>query len=307
MTSESDTSVEQWRNTALLHPQWKRPEEQTAINIICDLLLARTTPQLAATSITSAYEARVRSSDPGLWYLWTAFCDAIHHVGHKIDHLSLLAKMVRSISKVPDVLDENGDPIKQNTRAQIFWRDLPSFAYCFSESALDHVRLEDLDRGLGLNRHRAVQRLLSDNVFAALYLLELDPDGPRYDFWCFRYFAREHFLCTLEVTTATPYQIRRAEIYVPPAAMWILIAGRNIHGYCKDNRDYKGEDVYQRWIGGEHGSELTFLGKDGFSMDRWACWKTRFEQISLLEGIDRDVMDYAVQAARAMGKIEQES
>ncbi|KAL8849054.1 MAG: hypothetical protein Q9221_005953 [Calogaya cf. arnoldii] len=307
MTSIRDMSVEQWANTALLHPSWQRTEEQAAISTIADLLQARTTPHVAATDIASTYEARVRSGDAGLWYLWTALCDAIHHLGYKIDHLSLLAKMVRSISKVPDVLDHNGDPIKQKTRAQVYWRDMPSFAYCFSETAIDHLLLEDMDRGLGLNRDSAIQKLLNGNVWGALYLLELDPDGAPYDFWYFRKLALDHLMYALEVTTETHYQVRRADIYVPPAAMWILIAGRNIYRYCKANLDYKGEDVYQRWIGGEHGSELTFLGKDGFSMDRWIFWRTRFDQISMLEGIDRDVMEYAVQAAREMRKIEQES
>ncbi|KAL8668380.1 MAG: hypothetical protein Q9168_006991 [Polycauliona sp. 1 TL-2023] len=306
MTTASDSSIQQWASTALLHPDWQRAEERIAIDTICHLLQARTSPQDAATSITSTYEARVRSSDPSLWYLWTALFDAIHHLGHKIDHLTLLANMVRSISQAPDVLDHNGDPVKQKTRAQVYWRDMPSFAYCFSETAIHHLLLEDMDRGLGLNRDSAVQKLLNGNVFGALYLLELDPDGPRYDLWYFRKLALDHLMYALEVTTETHYQIRRAEIYVPPAAMWMLIAGRNLHGYCKDNLDYTGENVYQRWIGGEHGSELTFLGKDGFSMDRWAFWKTRFEQISMLEGVDRDVMEYAGQAARAMNKIEQE-
>ncbi|KAI4217827.1 MAG: hypothetical protein LQ349_008997 [Xanthoria aureola] len=305
MTSNLDISIDQWANTALLHPSWLRPEEQAAINIIRDLLRTRTTPQVAATSIASTYEARVRSGDPQLWYLWTAVCDAVQHIGYKIDHLSLLAKMLRAISKVPDVLDDKGHPIKQPTRAQIYWRDMPSFAYCFSETAIDHVLLEDLDRGLGVNRDSAIQRLLNGNVFGALYLLELDPDGPRYDFWYFRKLALDHFMYALEVTTETHYQIRRAEVYIPPAAMWILIAGRNIYRYCKADQDYKGEDVYQRWIGGEHGSELTFLGKDGFNLDRWMFWRTRFEHISMLERINRDVMEYAVQAAREMRKIEQ--
>ncbi|CAL8579627.1 hypothetical protein XPA_005362 [Xanthoria parietina] len=90
--------------------------------------------------------------------------------------------MFRSISKVPDVRDDNGHPTIQPTRAQIYWRDMPSFAYCFSETAIDHISLEDLDRGLGVNRDSAIQKLLNGNVFGALYLLEIGLDGPRYKF-----------------------------------------------------------------------------------------------------------------------------
>ena len=110
----------------------------------------------------------------------------------------------------------------------------------------------------------------------------------------------------LEVTTETHYQIRRAEFYVSPAAMWIVIAGRNIYRYCMADQEYTGEVVYQRWFGREHGSELTFQGKDGFNLDRWMFWRTRFEHISMSERSNQDVMEYAVQAARKLRKIEQE-
>ncbi|KAL8693810.1 MAG: hypothetical protein Q9224_003684 [Gallowayella concinna] len=306
MTSTYGENAEQWANRALLCSSWQRSEEQVAIRTINNLLRRQITPQIAAATIATSYEARVKSDRDDVWFLWTALCDAIHHLGDTIENLVLLAKMVRCISKLPNVLDENGDPIIRKTKAQMYWRDVPRFAYCFSETAIEYPYLEDLDRGLGLKRDSTFRKLLNANVFGALYLLELDPDGSRYDFQYTRNLARDHLMFALELASETHNQVRRTEIFLPPAAMWILIAGRNIHKYCELDMDYQGEDVYQCWVGGEHGSELTFLGKDGYSIDRWTFWRTRFEQISVLEGLDSDVMQYAIQAAESMKKIEQE-
>ncbi len=306
MTSPHHSTSETWANTALLNPWWQRPEEQAAIKTIRDLLEARINPQIAATTLASSYQSRVKSGDAELWYLWTAICDSIEHVGHRMEYLARLAQMVRCISRLPDVLDANGHPIQRKTKAQVYWRDVPRFAYCFSEMAIDYVFLEDLDRGLGVNRDSAIQKLLHGNVFGAMYLLELDPDGPRYDYWYFRKLARDQLMHALELATDTHYQIRRAEVYVPPAAMWILLAGRNIYRYCKADMDSTGEQLGQQRIGGEQRSELTFLGRDGFNLERWMFWRTRFEQISKLERIDRDVMEYAIRAAKEMSEVEQD-
>ncbi|KAL8810537.1 MAG: hypothetical protein Q9200_002505 [Gallowayella weberi] len=179
------SSAEQWANAALLRSSWQRPEEQTAIRTMANLLRRQITPQIAATTIASSYEAR----------------------------------MIRCISRLPNLLDENGNPIVRKTKAQMYWRDVPRFAYCFSETAIEHPFLEDLDRGLGLNRDSTIRSLLNSNIFGALYLLELDPDGSEYDYHYTRKLARDHLLFALEIATETPNQIRRAETFLPSAAM----------------------------------------------------------------------------------------
>ena len=114
--------------------------------------------------------------------------------------------------------------------------------------------------------------------------------------------ARWSLMYALEIATDSPGQIRRTEIYVPPAARWILITGRNLYEYCKSSLDYEGEAVVQRWMGGpEHGSQLLFMGRDGFSIERWAFWKKR---IRGLEGATDGVKNLAVQAAEMMVEIE---
>ncbi|KAL9008699.1 MAG: hypothetical protein Q9180_009477, partial [Flavoplaca navasiana] len=242
MTRLHSISSEEWACKALHNPQWQEPEEQAAVGTIRDLCEGKITSQIAATNITSIYEARVKNGNAELWNLWTAVFDAIHHLGHNINHLTLVAEMARCISRLPAVVDLSGEPIKAKTRAQVFWRDMPGFAYCFSEIAVDQPYLEDLDRELPLDRNNAIQKLLNSNIFGAIYLTKLDPDGPWYDFWYFRTLARDHLMYALELATETYHQIRRAGIYLPAAAMWILIAGQNIHNYCKVDQDYKGKD-----------------------------------------------------------------
>ncbi|KAL8716638.1 MAG: hypothetical protein Q9225_006049 [Loekoesia sp. 1 TL-2023] len=304
--SSAPDSTEQWVERALQRSSWQRSEEQTAIRIICALLKTQITPQEAAARIASTYEASVKRGDPGLWFLWTAYFDAINHLGFSLDNLTRLAQTARCISRLPDILDDNGNPIMDKTRSQVYWRHVPLFAYYFSEAAIDHPFLEDLDKGRGLNRARVIQKLLNGNVFAALYLRELDPDGPKYDFWFMRRLSRDHLMFALEVATDTHHQIRHVEVYLPPAAMWIMITGRNIYKYCKGNLDNTGEPVYQRWIGGTHGSELTWTDQDGFNVARWNFWQLRFKQISVLPGIDRVVSEYASKAMQEMRTIESE-
>lgn len=104
----------------------------------------------------------------------------------------------------------------------------------------------------------------------------------------------------VEVPCQTPKQHRRAAMYVPPAATWILLAGEKIHELCKSDADRKdgapgatpaGDD----WLWGK--------GR-GFSVGRWALWKKRFEEIATISGLSDDVRDIAARAARAMRKVE---
>ena len=44
--------------------------------------------------------------------------------------------MMIAISKLPDVVNEHGEIIKSTVNEQIFWRDLPNFAFYFREVAL---------------------------------------------------------------------------------------------------------------------------------------------------------------------------
>lgn len=88
--------------------------------------------------------------------------------------------------------------------------------------------------------------------------------------------------------------------------MWILIAGRNIYRYCKNDLDDTGKAVYQRWIGGQHASELLWTSIVGFNIPCWEFWEMIFEQISKLLGFNQVGLEYAAQAAQEIKNIEDE-
>ncbi|KAM0803716.1 hypothetical protein BDR22DRAFT_839698 [Usnea florida] len=301
--------AEQWAISARANSDWQRPEEQKATQIIQQLLDHQINPQEAAQLLSSTYETRIRGGDAGLWFLWNVFFHAIHLLGHHTENLERLAQMLRNISMLPDLRDNSGQPIRsqKGSDGQVFWSDVPNFAFTFREAAVPVILLEDFDHGRGSHESLNIeaQKLLRGSIFGALYLRKLDPDGPPQDLVSMRKQALWSLMDALEVATESPGQIRRTEIYVPPAARWILIAGLNLYEYCRSNLDYEGETVNQRWIGGpEYGSQCLFTGRDGFSVERWAFWKRRFEDIRGLQRVIDGVKNLAAEAAEMMAEIE---
>ena len=71
-----------------------------------------------------------------MWDLWNIVYDAIDQLGSPVNNLERIVRMIITISKLPDVVDEHGETIKSTMNEQIFWRDLPSFAFYFREVAL---------------------------------------------------------------------------------------------------------------------------------------------------------------------------
>lgn len=94
-------------------------------------------------------------------------------------------------------------------------------------------------------------------------------------------------------------------MYIPAAAPWILIAGPNIWLFSKRNDGATGDNVTQRWIGGDDGGELLWVGSEGFSLERWGFWKKRFGEISGIEA-KKHVRQLAARAVEEMEKIERE-
>ena len=84
-----------------------------------------------------------------------------------------------------------------------------------------------------------------------------------------------------------PYQTReqqrRAPTNVPPAATWILLAGKKIYELCKNGKDDKGRD---------------------FSLARWALWKEKFGEIAANEELDDSVRSIAEKASAEMESLE---
>jgi hypothetical protein len=136
--------------------------------------------------------------------------------------------------------------------------------------------------------------LLNATTFGAMYLARgKQPIGMAFH-------AEVSFIQSVEVPCQTPEQQRRAGMYVPPAATWVLLAGQSIHELCKSDYHRKDGAPGSVWDGDEW---LWGKGR-GYSLGRWTFWKKRFGEIATTQGLKDDVKDIAARAASEMGIIE---
>ena len=104
----------------------------------------------------------------------------------------------------------------------------------------------------------------------------------------------------IEVPYQTPEQHRRAMMYVPPAATWILLAGEEIYGLCKNDHDRQDGAP-----GSTFDTDEWLWGKSrGYSLGRWAFWKKRFSEIATTRDLKDGVKEIAEKAAAKMEMIE---
>ena len=75
-----------------------------------------------------------------------------------------------------------------------------------------------------------IRRFTNANLFCALHLRVLDPDGPDQPRASYLAYALWHLSRALEVGISSPLGVRRMELFVPAAANWILVAGREVYG-----------------------------------------------------------------------------
>ena len=97
--------------------------------------------------------------------------------------------------------------------------------------------------------------------------------------------AEVSFLEGIEEPYQTSEQQRRAATMVPPAATWILLAGKKIYELCQvdDGKNGKGR---------------------AFSLERWSLWKSKFGEIATNPALSASVQNIAAKAASEMGEIE---
>ena len=150
----------QWATDARANPRWSAPEEQEAITTIQRLLLNQISPQQAAETIASTYDSCVKRGQgtSHMWDLWNIVYDAIDKLGNPTGNLDRMVRMMMAISALPDVLDEQGQVVKSTMNEQIFWRELPSFAFYFREVALGKWR--------GDSPYPSIRSSTPQNIFA---------------------------------------------------------------------------------------------------------------------------------------------
>ena len=173
-------------------------------------------------------------------------------------------------------------------------------------SCQDYIMIEDIESSrYGATVRGAATKLINTNTFAALYLCELDPDGPPNELSSIRKVARAYFMYTLEIPFDILERVRRTEFYIAPATAWITIAGPRLYQYFKSNVDYQDEDISPWWIGGTYGGVVMWEKRDGFSMERWAFCRDRFREFSKLQTGSEEAKTQAARAAQTMQMIEE--
>lgn len=289
--------------------------------VIPILLEGNTSPEDAGRDIATNYEPRLKRGETSLWSLWTLLCCAILRPATGLEDFQKLVAMLMHMSDLPDVLCD-GKPVVENGR--VYWRDIPEFSFYFYESAMSksqntHIETyltsatdvhstKDLDQGrTPISWSEQARKFQVANAFAATYLCALDAKGPGFEWRGTITMAKDTLMEALELPVETPEQIRRAGIFVPAAAQWILVSGRQIYDYSRRKEWYEDEKVPTRWIGGTDGGPNLFEGDEGFSMERWHFWAQRFEDISKLgEKAMESVIHSATEAAKKMAMIERE-
>ena len=136
--------------------------------------------------------------------------------------------------------------------------------------------------------------LLNATTFGAVYLaLGRQPIGmPMH--------AEISLMQGIEVPYQTVEQQRRAVMYVPPAATWVLLASEKIFELCKTDHDRQDGAPGST----PEGDEWLWGNGRGYSLGRWTFWKKRFSEIAIITELKGDLMDIAARAASEMDKIE---
>lgn len=116
-------------------------------------------------------------------------------------------------------------------------------------------------------------------------------------------YAEISFMEAIEVPYTTPDQLRRAAVYLPPAATWILLAGEKIHELCKS--DLNREDGAPGW--NMNGDDSLWGKSRGYSLGRWAWWKRGFGEIATMERLQDRLKDFAARASAEMDRIESQA
>ncbi len=139
-------SVESWANAARGARHRQTPEEQRAIDAFQGLLEGKSTPNIAAGTISLLYEPLLKGSPNSAHVrsLWEILCDAVRAFGGSKDLSERLLDLLDSISQLPDVTDEHGNAIISEWKHGVFWRSLPELPIMFREYAICKSSIYDL-------------------------------------------------------------------------------------------------------------------------------------------------------------------
>ena len=136
--------------------------------------------------------------------------------------------------------------------------------------------------------------LLNATAFGAMYLAIGEKDKGM------AFHAEVSLMQGVEVPYQTPEQQRRALISVPPAATWVLLAGKSTHKLCKISHNRQDGAPGST----PSGNEWLWGKRRGYSSGRWGLWKSRFSESATTQGLADSVKEIAARASSEMDKIE---
>ncbi|KAG9692466.1 hypothetical protein KCU95_g7218, partial [Aureobasidium melanogenum] len=299
-----------WKESQQNDPHRQDREHQTAIITIHTLLSDNaTTPEQAARDITSSYEPRLLAGKTDLCSLWYLIMSAILHSETTDQDLETLVEMLVHVSRSPDVVVD-GKIVKENGRE--YWHDLPELSFWFMEYAMSVNTVESIDEGrTQITWSGQARRFEVANRFGAILLHHIDANHSPKVSRGFRQLALETIRDALEVSIESSAQVRRAGIYIPAAAQWFLHASPQIWEFSKNKEGYEGGKIWKEWLGGSDGSKPTWVGDDGFSVERWIFWKEQLVEVLEVEErggrVVDNIVDHAKRAIKAMNDVEQEN
>ncbi|KAL8990078.1 MAG: hypothetical protein Q9177_001186 [Variospora cf. flavescens] len=275
-------SIEDWAKAARKSPYRQSYEQQRAIDTLQIVFEGKDGADSAATTIASLFNPLLQHgfSVSPVFEFWVSVCEAIRMLGanQRID--GRLIELLNALSNLPDLTDQSGKAIGPGGGFPgVYWKDLPGLGITFREFAIDiePESPEMPDEGDWTAAQRAT--LMNVVTFGALYLVH----GRTNIGMSSR--AEVSMMHGLETSYRSPEQRRRAKTLVPPAATWILLAGKKIYELCKSGVPQRGR---------------------GYSLERWDLWKEDLFAIAGNTGLTVDVNHIAIQAAAKMGKVERQ-
>lgn len=146
LPAATSTSVQDWLDEQ--RRQEGDPKHIQAVEALALLLENKASPPETARSITTTYEPTVRAmvarasgSDSyhnKLYSFWALyFCGTVQTFGNIDTHERLIDLLVE-ISRQPDLLDEDGEPVT-GYRDSVYWSDVPDWNRAFVEDGLCDV------------------------------------------------------------------------------------------------------------------------------------------------------------------------
>lgn len=283
-------SIQDWADKAR-EDIWRRNQaDQDAIDILAAYLSGHLDTERAAQDITSVYETLIRTvmtdtHGPGLWSI---LCDAIRGLcGEEEIRLRLVA-LIEAIAKLPDVVDEHDNPIKD--WGGVYWRDLPRWGMMFREYGIALDAQEDYEG----EWHDQAPGYLNATAFAATSLSRWGGNVSMVGY------AIDCLHKALEMDYDTLERQQDARMHMPAAEIWTQIAGKRLYQLCEEN--------YRRKDGGKKHDFMLWDRFSGLSVERWSFWQGRFGEVSNMEGrLENSVRECAGRAADTMEVIARRS